>query len=234
MLQRITKAAPWFVDRLILCVMSVAVLRIAYISEWRDGYSKDTPLDLVVATALPISIVLEDQGYTAENLPSHLHHEIFEIPWYKPRDGTYKPSIEINQHTRSPVHYMPKVVMRSDERADGPRELTVEIDLELEGIRRTWVILKEAALRYTFPTRDYEYFFLNLRDLLVAEGYNVDDPDDEYLDHRPLAMIERVSMPYFLIVGILYLTGMLININLCRVLLKFNLRICLVCYTALL
>ncbi|KAJ2704589.1 hypothetical protein FB645_003155 [Coemansia sp. IMI 203386] len=192
---------------------------------WKGGYSDDIPLDLVVATALPISIVLEDQGYTTKNLPSHLRHEIFEIPWYKPRDGTYRPSIDTNQHTRSPVHYMPKVVMRSDERADGPRELTVEIDLELEGIRRAWVILKEAALRYTFPTRDYKYFTLNLRDLLVAEGYNVDDPDDEYYDRRPLAMIERVSMPYFLIVGILGLIEVLVNINLCRVLLKFNIRL---------
>ncbi|KAJ1828122.1 hypothetical protein LPJ56_001288, partial [Coemansia sp. RSA 2599] len=158
---------------------------------WKGYYSDDTPLELMTATTLPLSIVLENQEYRKEKMPQHLYDSTFNIPWHKLKDNAYIPSVSINQYTRNPIDFMPKVVMRSNERAGGPHELDVDLELELEGIRRAWVIIKEAALTYSFPGREYEYSELSLIDLVVAEGYNQDIPEGQSIDHRPLALVEK-------------------------------------------
>ncbi|KAJ1827482.1 hypothetical protein LPJ56_001640 [Coemansia sp. RSA 2599] len=158
---------------------------------WKSNFSDDAPLELMTATALPLSIVLENQEYRKEKMPLHLYDATFNTPWFTRMDNTYAPSISINQYTRSPIHFMPKVAMRSDKRAGGPHDLDVDLELELEGIRRAWIIIKEAAFTYSFPGQKYKHDDFNLRDLVVAEGYNPDIPDHQIIVHRPLALVEK-------------------------------------------
>ncbi|KAJ1811379.1 hypothetical protein LPJ75_004117, partial [Coemansia sp. RSA 2598] len=158
---------------------------------WKGDYSNDAPLELMTATTLPLSIVLENQEYHKEQMPLHLYDATFNMPWYEHKDNAYKPWISINQYTKSPIDFMPKVVMRSDERAGSPHELDVDLELELEGIRRAWVIIKETAFIYSFPGRKHKYSELSLKNLVVAEGYKPDIPDDQSIDRRPLALVEK-------------------------------------------
>ncbi|KAJ1724705.1 hypothetical protein LPJ53_001066 [Coemansia erecta] len=135
------------------------------------------PQELLSATALPWSIVLEDHRYNKQHLPMHLMYQLFGS--YRPlfrRDSTYLPSLFVNQYTCNPIDFMPTVLLTSNDTDKHIKGLTANVDFEIQGIRQIWVAIKDAALALSNPGRDYMYNFLDLADLVVAEGY-IDDPN---------------------------------------------------------
>ncbi|KAJ1943421.1 hypothetical protein GGF37_002657 [Kickxella alabastrina] len=208
---------------------SQMVTAIAAIAWWQNpnttrelvlDTSMEPQFDLIAATNVPWAIVLEDHAYKYSELPRHiLYHQFLHIEWGRQFFTTYRPPLLLNQYTRNPADFIPVSILRSNKTAatadndDAPSELAVEMELELQGIRQGWIVIKDMALQLGNSGRDYKHYCLDLQDLVVAHGYPTfydndgdgDNNSEERSHYRPLTMVEKNGMPILIIASVLML-----------------------------
>ncbi|KAJ2704584.1 hypothetical protein FB645_003150 [Coemansia sp. IMI 203386] len=168
--------------------------------EWTEEYSTGIPYKLMAATTLPWATVLENNRYRKTGLPSRINDQLYFRFSPLPAKGTYLPLLAINQYTKNPREFMPVAVMRSNETDSVSVNLSVDIQMEFQGISELMVTLKNEMLKFSDKDRYHINRQWQLSDLIVARGYKENPSTDSGNRHyRPLTVGEKNSVSVLII-----------------------------------